>query len=55
MIKRPPSPSKLIWDDDWLKAFCTYSQKRAILLWAYQNRDLKPYRIEIEEAEEAQN
>ena len=55
MIKRPPSPSKLIWDDDWLKAFCTYSQKRAILLWAYQNRDLKPFRIEIEEAEEAQN
>jgi hypothetical protein len=47
VIKRPPLPSKLIWDDDWLKAFCTYSQKQAILLWAYKKGDLKPHRREI--------
>jgi len=55
MIKRPPPPSKLIWDDDWLKFFCTYNQKREILLWAYQHRDLRPFGIEIQEGEEARN
>jgi hypothetical protein len=55
MIKRPPSPSRLIWESEWLNTFCTYDQKRAILRWAYQHGDLKPFRIDIEEAEEIQN
>ena len=51
MIKRPSSPAKLINYEDWLKAFCTYKQQRAILHWANEHKGLRPYKIEIEEGE----
>jgi hypothetical protein len=55
MIKRPSSPAKLIRVEEWLKAFCTYKQQRAILHWANEHKYQRPFKIEIEEGEETQN
>jgi len=55
MIKRPPSPSKLIHNEEWLKHFCSYKQQRSILHWANEHKDQRTFKIEIKEGEEAQN
>jgi hypothetical protein len=53
MIKRPPSPAKLILDEGWLKRFCTYKQQRANLQWARKHDELRSYKIE--KGEDMQN
>jgi hypothetical protein len=47
--ERPPHLYELIHNEDWLKAFCTYKQERAILHLAHEHPDQRPDRIIIEE------